>query len=77
MAGTKSVDEIVGAMKALDEAIRGLDEEERDGLRAQMAKIDELMEDLEDMLDLIRARSETRIPYEDFLAELRAEGRDV
>lgn len=77
MASAKTVDGITSAMKAFDEVIKGLDEEERENLKAVVAKIDELMEDLEDMLDLITAKGEKRVPYEDFMAELKVEGRDV
>lgn len=70
MAGSMSVDDIIIAIKELDE-------EQRDSLILQLVQIDELMEELEDYIDLIRSRSEPRQPFDDFLAEMRAEGRDV
>ncbi len=68
MPHSKSVDDIISAIKELDQ-------EERENLARQIAKIDELMEDIEDIIDLVRSKNEDRIPYDDFLAELRAEGR--
>ena len=65
-----TVDEIVAAIKALDE-------DDRCRLLAELIKIDDLMEDLEDIVDILRSDHGSERPYDEFLAELRAEGRDV
>jgi len=70
MATPSSVDEIVAA-------IQGMGEHDREELILRLAQLDDLIEDLEDVLDAIRAAQEEDTPYEEFVSELRAEGRDV
>jgi len=70
MRRSKSVDEVAAA-------IAEMTEQEREQLLLRMAKMDDLLEDLEDVADLLRFARESGRPYEDFLAELKAEGRDV
>lgn len=70
MATPSSVDEIVAA-------IQKMGQEDREQLVLRLTQLDDLMEDLGDVLDVIRSAHEAGTPYEDFVAELRAEGRDV
>lgn len=71
MPGKLSIDEIVAA-------IRALDEQERLDLVGRLVKMDDLMEDFEDTLYMLhRPDDERKCTLEEFLAELRAEGRDV
>jgi len=70
MPSSMSVDEIVSAIKVLGE-------EDRQTLLMQLAQIDELLDDLEDIACVLRAKNEPGRPFEEFLAEMRAEGRDV
>ena len=70
MSNPRSVEEIASA-------IEGMSREDREVLLLRMAKIDDILEDLEDVIDLLRLANESGRPYEDFLAELRAEGREV
>ena len=70
MSNPISVEEIASA-------IEGMSREDREALLLRMAKIDDILEDLEDVIDLLRLANESGRPYEDFLAELRAEGREV
>lgn len=70
MPSSMTVDEIVAAIKELGE-------EDRQALLLQLAQIDDLIEDLEDIADMLRSRNEPGRPFEEFLAEMRAEGRDV
>jgi len=70
MPSSMSVDEIVNAIKELDQ-------EGREGLLLQLTKIDELMEDLEDVMDLLRSETESERPFEDFVRELEARRRHV
>jgi len=70
MPRLKSVDEVAAAIEEMSE-------NEREQLLLRMAKMDDLLEDLEDIADLIRCSREPTQPLEEFIAELRAEGRDV
>ncbi len=70
MATPSSVDEVVAA-------IQKMGEEDREALILRLAQIDNLMEDLEDVLDIIRSANEEGTPYEEFVEELRAGGRGV
>ena len=70
MAVTKSVDEIVAA-------IQEMGPEDRGQLMLKLAQIDDLMEDLEDVAELIRASRTRSRPFAEFLAELRAERGDL
>ena len=70
MPSSKSVDEIVSAIK-------GLDQEDRGGLLLQLAQIDELMEDLEDLMDLIRSETESGRPFDEFVRELESKRGDA
>jgi hypothetical protein len=70
MSHVLSVDEIADAIKKLSPRERGQ-------LLSKIAEIEDLLEELEDIADVIRARGEPTRPYEEFLEELRAEGRDV
>jgi len=70
MPGSQSVEEIASAIEQLDQA-------QREALLLRMAKIDGLLEELEDMADVIRAQMEPSKPFDDFLSELRAEGHDL
>jgi len=65
MNSPTSVEEIAAAIERMSH-------EDREKLIARMANIDDLLEDLEDVLDLVRAAREGGRPYEEFLAELRA-----
>ena len=65
-----TVDQIVSA-------ILGLSEEERGDLALRLVQMDELMEDIEDVLTILRTADEPSRPYEEFIDELRAEGRDI
>jgi len=66
MPGSQSVEEIASAIEQLDQT-------QREALLLRMAKIDGLLEELEDMADVIRAQREPSKPFDDFLAELRVE----
>lgn len=70
MADPKSVDEVVAA-------IEDMNQEDRQDLLLRLAKIDDLLDDLEDVADLVRSAQERGRPFDDFLAELKAEGRDL
>ena len=70
MATPSSVDEVVAA-------IQKMGEEDRETLIVRLAQIDDLMEDIEDAMELIRASRTKSRPFEEFLAELRAERGDV
>ena len=66
----KSVDKIAAE-------IEGLGREDREALLVRMAKMGDLLEELEDVADMLRSAREPARPYEEFLTELRAEGREV
>lgn len=66
MAENKTVDEIVAAVKEMSQ-------EDRDDLLLQLAHIDDLLEDLEDIRDLLRTANESSRPFDEFLTELKAE----
>jgi hypothetical protein len=70
MSASKTVDEIVTAIKELDDGDRG-------SLLLQLAKIDELMEDLEDLMDLIRSETESGRPFDEFVRELESKRGDA
>jgi hypothetical protein len=70
MPTARSVDEIMTAIKDLGE-------EDRGQLLIRLAQIDELMEDLEDVAELIRAARTSSRPFDEFMAELKAERGDV
>jgi uncharacterized protein Yka (UPF0111/DUF47 family) len=70
MSNAKTIDEIVAA-------VREMDQEGREDLLLRLAQIDDLMEDLEDVADLLRAARESSRPFDEFLAELRAERSDL
>lgn len=65
MAGPKSVDEIVAA-------IEDMNQKDREDLLLRLAAIDDLLEDLEDVADLLRASRESSRPFEEFVAETNA-----
>lgn len=66
----KSVDKIAAE-------IEGLSREDREALLVRMAKMGDLLEELEDVADLLQSAREPARPYEEFLDELRAEGREI
>jgi hypothetical protein len=70
MLPSRSVDEIV-------DAIEHMSQEEREALLLRMARIDDLLEELEDVAALLRSAREPARPYQDFLDELRSEGREI
>lgn len=71
MSHRLSVDEIVTAIGALNE-------QERLDLVGQLVRMDDLMEDFEDtLLVMNQADDEPARPFEEFLADMRAEGRDA
>lgn len=59
------------------DAIRRMDQKEREALLLQLAEMDDLIEDLEDVVALIRSAREPARPYQDFLDELKAERGEV
>lgn len=65
-----SVDEVVAAIESMSE-------KEREELLMRLAVMDELLEDLGDIMDVIRSKHEEATPFDEFITELRAEGRDV
>ena len=70
MPQSLSVDEVADAIKKMSPRERGR-------LLSKIAEIEDLLEELDDIADVIRARGETTRPYEEFLEELKAEGRDI
>ncbi|HET6456702.1 MAG TPA: hypothetical protein VFI02_20055 [Armatimonadota bacterium] len=70
MPQSLSVDEVADAIKKMSRRERGR-------LLGKIAEIEDLLEELDDIADVIRARGETTRPYEEFLEELKAEGRDI
>ena len=70
MSSPKSVDEVAAAIQEMSQS-------EREALLLRMAKMDDVLEDLEDIADLLRSAKDTSRPYEEFLADLRSQGRDV
>jgi hypothetical protein len=70
MATNSSVDKIAAE-------IAGLSRDDREALLVRMAKMGDLLEELEDVADLLRSAREPARPYEEFLNELKAEGREV
>lgn len=64
MTGKTSIDDIVSA-------IRALDEQERLDLVGQLVKMDDLMEDFEDTLYMLRRPDDkAERPFDEFVAEL-------
>lgn len=70
MANARKVDEIVAAVKVMSA-------HDREDLLLQLAQIDDLLEDLDDIRDLLRSATESSRPFDEFLAELRAERGDI
>jgi hypothetical protein len=70
MSTPTTVDEIVTAIK-------GLGQEDRDALVLQLAMLDDLIEDLEDVMDLLRSEGERERPFEEFIRELEARRGNV
>ncbi|MCX6343731.1 MAG: hypothetical protein NT018_01495 [Armatimonadetes bacterium] len=67
---SKSVEEIAAAIEEMNPT-------QRSELLLRIAKIDDILEELEDVADLIHAAQEPSRPFVDFLSELKAEGHDV
>jgi hypothetical protein len=70
MPTSKSVDEIAAAIEEMNPT-------QRSELLLRMAKIDDILEELEDVADIIHSAQEPSRPFADFLSELKAEGHDV
>lgn len=66
MAEARTVDEIVAAVKQMSAQDRG-------DLLLRLAQIDDLLEDLDDIRDILRSAQESDRPFDEFIAELRAE----
>ena len=66
MATSKTVDDIV-------EMVRDLSPGDREDLLLRLAQIDDLLDDLDDVKDLLRAARESSRPFEEFLAEVKKE----
>ena len=70
MSHHRSVEEVAAA-------IEDMSQKEREVLLMRMAKMDDVLEDLEDIADLLRSARESSRPYDEFLADIRASGLDV
>ena len=70
MLESPSVDEVA-------EAINRMSQRQRQRLLSKLMEIEGLIEDLDDIADLIRARDEPSRPFDEFMEELKAEGRDI
>ena len=70
MPQSLSVDEVADAINRMNRRQRGR-------LLSKIAENQELLEELDDIVDVIRARGEPTRPYEEFIEELRAKGRDL
>ncbi len=62
------VDELIQEIKALSAS-------ERQRLLVNLAKLDEFIEDLEDIADIIHSQGEPVRAYNEFAKELKKEGR--
>lgn len=67
---SKSVEEIASAIERMSQS-------DREELLLRMARMDDILEDLDDIADLIRASHESSRPFDEFVEELRAKGRDI
>lgn len=68
MASALSVDEIVGAIQQMSEDDRG-------ELVQRLIQMDDFIEDLEDVISVIRSANDPGRPFEEFMVELAAERR--
>lgn len=65
------------SVEEVAEAIKKMDCRQRRQLLSKLMEYEGLIEDLSDIADLIRTRDEPSRPFDEFINELRAEGRDI